>query len=67
MNREPESHEKTEAERAPAPAQSPLPESNAPADGSKKVPPSQRDLGSVFRIVKADPKNTLDFEDVADK
>ncbi len=37
-------------------------ESAAPADDSKPTPPKL-----VFKIVRADPKNSFDFEDVADK
>lgn len=37
-------------------------ESPAPVEESKPVPPK-----FIFKIVKADPKNSFDFEDVADK
>jgi hypothetical protein len=38
------------------------PEPSAPADHSPPTPPK-----FVFKITKADPKNSFDFEDVADK
>ncbi|MBI3819875.1 MAG: hypothetical protein HY286_14355 [Planctomycetes bacterium] len=37
-------------------------EGAAPIDESKPVPPK-----FVFKITKSNPKNSLDFEDVADK
>ncbi len=36
-------------------------EKKAPEEGEKKKPPY------VFKILPADPKNSFDFEDVADK
>lgn len=37
-------------------------EANVPIEESKPAPPK-----FIFKIVKADPKNSFDFEDVADK
>jgi hypothetical protein len=39
----------------------------APAEDSKPAPPATKPKSYNFKIVKADPKNTLNFEDVADK
>ncbi|MBL8694071.1 MAG: hypothetical protein JNJ88_08240 [Planctomycetes bacterium] len=39
------------------------PQSAAPIEESKPAPPAK----FVFKVVRADPKNAFDFEDVADK
>lgn len=49
-------------ERCPSLQKNAEAESSAPADESKPVPPKY-----IFKIVKADPKNSFNFEDVADK
>jgi hypothetical protein len=44
---------------------------DAPRNASDKEPPLKEEpkkkLDYVFKIVPADPKNSFDFEDVADK
>ena len=53
--------------RAPKPEAAAPRDSNAPVEESKTIPPNLKPGPYVFKIVKADPKNTLNFEDVADK
>jgi hypothetical protein len=57
-----EEREPSEAPRPEKIGQQPSPEP-APAPGGARP----KGLDYVFRIAPADPKNTLDFEDVADK
>lgn len=53
-----------EAERA-----APKPPEERPPEATNQVQatPPAKPAAPLFRIVRADPKNTLNFEDVADK
>jgi hypothetical protein len=42
-------------------------EKQAETPRDEKQPPKASGLAYVFKIAPADPKNTFDFEDVADK
>lgn len=48
------------------PKQEPLKESTSPRPKEERDPPPPK-LDYQFKIVRADPKNDFDFEDVADK
>ena len=58
-----------EEDREPSAGTKPEKIGREPAPDPAPPPPGARPKGLdyVFRIAPADPKNTLDFEDVADK